>query len=203
MMLVRQTILDLSKIKIGNGRATSFWFDPWLKRGPLYTLLDSPISHCLEHPQFGNLISNGRWKLQLVKSIFDTQTYQHIADSQFSASSSEDCRFQPLIATARHSVASYYKALYDLLLPNVHPADGTKIPAKMWFHLWRMVHILAEKIAQWVSGLDPRCFICHAPQGSHIHVFIDCPFAATTWTKFLRQSPSMDYIHFLNTDWDQ
>lgn len=193
---------------IGNGRDTSFWFDPWHPWGILYKKfpeLKRKLSIRLD-ARVSDVIRNGNWNLPYGRG-WDSQViaFSRACQGIRISNSSDHWKWTP---SSQFSISSATAAC----LPTQSALPWTKI---VWSrrHLPRFAVILwmafrqrlptLDKLYHWGIADNNNCLLCGLLRENTYHLFFSCPFSRSVWSATLSKIQCQTITFFWNLipDW--
>ena len=149
-------------------------------------------------------LANGQWHLPNIKKWVPDDLIDQILRCPISLNPSQEDK----VVWAQPSFRSFSIAgAYHAVTLRKQSPDGLakitwrlKIPAKMKFHLWLLLHKslpVASLLHHSIPTISAQCVICGSSEEDHLHLFRECPFASATWTKFLPSLMTNQYDSIL------
>lgn len=177
--------------KIDKGEAVSIWLDPWIpdQENPFVTS-DFDVANGVFF--VSDLISNGRWNVNLISSIFNQRDRDFILAILLAVSATVDSQYWMLEKFGKYSVKSAYRRLAnstEVVVPNDVKAMWNKfwkVPAapKVKNFVWRAiggaVPCRSSLLYRHVPIMD-ECPFCLQGSETVLHLLIDCDFAKIVW----------------------
>ncbi|XP_060969524.1 uncharacterized protein LOC133036798 [Cannabis sativa] len=173
--------------KIGNGNATSIWFDPWVpgeNRQPM-PRLDASEGVSL----VSNFISNQQWNEELVRKWFTRDDAKRILNISLPESSTNDSWLWLPEQNDQFSIKSACRLISN------HNSNanldrkwriiwGAKIHNRLKFLWWRILSNCLPtkgKIGSFFPITDITCANCSSSEESSFHLFWECTLARAIW----------------------
>ncbi|XP_020262664.1 uncharacterized protein LOC109838650 [Asparagus officinalis] len=198
---IKSTFFNLIKWNIGDGKAGSFWHDKWIAQNSLCSLF--PKAYHLALSQNCSIRSQGRflnnvwiWHPLIRRGISPSERLDKhhlltlLASSNLSISPTPDKLWWPHNPSGTYSV----KSLYSFV-------NSGGIKSKFFSMIWKTSIPIKVKVLSWIISNkklntkanliikgwtgDPRCSFCLTGVETHVHLFIECPFARAIWSSIL------------------
>ncbi|GJY41443.1 hypothetical protein Tco_0428713 [Tanacetum coccineum] len=192
ILQLRPTISEFIWCNLGDGAATSLWFDKWCEMGPLANLISSRdifragLSHT---SKVRDIIQDGAWNWPqdlLSKYPFLSTCHVPLVVSR------SDC----LVWRNSQGVSKPFSVaqVWSDIRPRCPQVDwypmvwfASCIPRHA-FNLWLVVKRklkTQDLISIWdvSDSLGSLCSLCGIQPDSHDHLFFECPFASEVWDR--------------------
>lgn len=183
---LRSTFRDFIRIRVGNGRNTLFWFDPWLDEGALCSnlherlILDSGLGSMITvgdlswnglfawpNPNSPALMSLNERETPSLNSEEDRVIWKPTGKNVYVVKDAwESIRF-------RGESKPWGKLIWKS--PNI---------PKCSFIAWLGAHhklITLDRVKRWGIALSNRCFLCKEEEKDIDHLFFECKFLSKIW----------------------
>lgn len=173
---------------IGNGHATSLWFDNWHPLGPLYAKFGHRVLYDSGLPKEATvslIIHNSRWAFPVTQTLELNEIRSALPILLPSKRNEIDQVKWSLTSNGQFTISS----LWDKL--------RTPFPKVLWHNLvWFSGHIpkcsfitwlaiqsrlsTADRLVSFGLPLSAQCSFCPENE-SHDHLFFNCPFSRQVW----------------------
>ncbi|KAF8101652.1 hypothetical protein N665_0202s0015 [Sinapis alba] len=187
----RDKAKDLQRIKVGDGRRTSFWFDSWSSMGRLHDLFGS--RGCIDmgvpvNSTVSTVIANRRrrrHRLDVYNEVEDLIVAQRekmipIPDQPLWKQGT--AKFKPAFTTKLTWVltrrcepsVTWWKAIWF----------QHSTPKYAFLH-WVTVHnrlSTGNRMLAWNASINPSCTLCQAPLETREHLFFECAYSSEVWS---------------------
>lgn len=196
MLQLRDQLQTFLRCSIGNGQKALFWYDYWTELGPLYLLFGSAGPRALRIPldaTVSQAVSNGHWNLPPARSDFaltlhivlstmpvpittnggDTYVWRNRSGG-FSASFSSKTTWER-IRTPSPPVLWHSICWFKEEIPRCSFISWTAFLGRL---------PTRDRLISWGLNVPPGCVLCSTSDESISHMFFQCPFAVSTWSRF-------------------
>ncbi|GJZ55695.1 reverse transcriptase domain, reverse transcriptase zinc-binding domain protein [Tanacetum coccineum] len=190
ILKLRPLIREFIWHKIGNGAATSLWYDKWCDLGPLSNHISSRDvfrAGLNLHSKVKEVILNGSWlwpPYLLTKYPFLSECHVPLLDDTFDSlvwrnSQGRIKRFSVTQVWSnirnRDSKVNWYNMVwFSSCIPrhafNLWLIVRRKLKTQDFIHIWDVS-----------DSLGTSCSLCECPPDSHDHIFFECSFAHAVW----------------------
>jgi hypothetical protein len=181
----------ITKVTVGDGRSTSFWWDAWTEDAPLAQRFPCLFSHCTNHNvSVFNVCSDGldsvlvaRLSLQAIHEkaevsciINSTHLQQHPDErSSFFAANGHRLDTSQLYRTSTQS--GHRSQSYSFLWKNYAPP---KVKFFGWLLIQERIHCRANLAKKNILD-DAMCGLCGQSEEDCEHLIFRCPVASSFW----------------------
>ncbi|CAN1816832.1 Putative ribonuclease H protein At1g65750 [Linum perenne] len=179
--------------RIGNGRRTRVWADPWLKEEGRRHVI-SPVREGLENLHVEELWIPGTrsWDEELLEELFVPQDVEAILRITPSSDNEEDTMIWHVSTDSAYSVKSAYKEVmervYDRQQLKVQGAWKQlwelNLPPKTLHFTWRVgrgILPLRKTLQRRHLPVLVECGLCSGEAESELHIFGQCTVAEDCW----------------------
>ncbi|XP_042987456.1 uncharacterized protein LOC122315549 [Carya illinoinensis] len=153
--------------RVGNGRSIRIWRHKWLPT-PSSFCVQAPISALDARARVSELISNGEWDVELIKSIFRQEEVEQICSIPISKSNADD----RLIWGCTKTRLFIVKSAYQLDMSRKEAVKGENSE-----------RIEGDK--RWITD-NSKCPICKVDEETVSHALWSCPAAADVWVESIK-----------------
>ncbi|XP_060969051.1 uncharacterized protein LOC133036541 [Cannabis sativa] len=178
--------------KIGNGRSTSIWFDPWV---PASNRTPTPLKDVSFGVSWVNqfLLPNNQWNVGMVREWFNQVDVNEILNIDMSDEGGDDSWVWLGEKNGAFSIRSAYRSIKGGLLDNVGAEHwkwiwNSPLHSRLkllWWQLYRDALPTKDKLASVFDGISNLCTMCNDSHESSLHLFWSCPFAKAIWFKLV------------------
>uniref|UniRef100_A0A803QB80 Reverse transcriptase domain-containing protein n=1 Tax=Cannabis sativa TaxID=3483 RepID=A0A803QB80_CANSA len=173
--------------RIGNGNATSIWFDPWV---PGTNPLPTPgVEDAGGVSLVSNFINNNAWDENLINRWFHEDDARRIINITLSSRPVQDSWLWMPESNGNFSIKSAYRTI-----KNFNSTDdgsrkwkaiwGAKIHNRLKMFWWKILSdilLTRGKLGPMLSLPDTSCPLCGSTVELSFHLFWDCPYARVVW----------------------
>ncbi|XP_010527341.1 PREDICTED: uncharacterized protein LOC104804698 [Tarenaya hassleriana] len=193
LLSLKETVCKFLKVKLGNRRNTSFWYDQWAGIGQLITLAGDEGPRLLGIPKNATVAEaapTGMWtftgarteviqELQIALTAIgpplesvgaDTVMWKHDNDKYELCFSSSKTWKQIRISGAKPNW------LDNVWLPVTTP----RISLLHWQVMQGRLPT-KDRLLRWGINVDANCYLCGMSDETHAHLFYDCPYSLALW----------------------
>ncbi|XP_010524744.1 PREDICTED: uncharacterized protein LOC104802714 [Tarenaya hassleriana] len=208
LLKLRDLARKFIRVKLGDGRKASFWFDSWTDLGPLITFVGDMGPRLLQTSRQAcvhDATTNRSWRLPPARSerVLELQMRMSTIDPPAEDEGEDEYLWRQKsgeFGTCFRSASTRY-----LLRP-----VNSQVPwySLVWFKgaIPRMAFILwqafqnrlptKDRLVSWGMQISTSCILCNLEQESHEHIFFKCSFSHDVWNpiaNYCLPSPP-DYI---------
>ncbi|KAM6555815.1 hypothetical protein CsatB_002834 [Cannabis sativa] len=173
--------------KIGDGKATSFWFHPWVPNG---TLQPQPRADAAGNVSLvSNFISANRWDENMVRRWFNCDDAKRILNITLPLEPTKDSWIWSPEANGKFSIKSAYRVVKNMWVMSVDDSKwriiwGAKIHIRLKMFWWKILAnylLTRSKLSSLFKVDDSNCPLCDIKVEDTIHLFWSCQFARAVW----------------------
>ncbi|XP_050207366.1 uncharacterized protein LOC126656792 [Mercurialis annua] len=192
LVKLRSIAKDLFEYKVGNGRDTYFWFDPWvhgksvLDVFPRISIEDADIP---KDARIADLYRNGTWILPDAADEVTLNAWEFLRNNFIVNSQESD---KVMFLKKNHFTI---KDTWKFLLPDSPKVSwysllwkGPNIP-RYSFITWIAIQKglnTRNKLFRWGSVNSSRCVLCNDDSETIEHLFFHCKFSDVVWRGVLK-----------------
>lgn len=181
---------------IGNGMATSFWYDKWLEMGTLMNKLGDrgiiDLGFRREATVYEVLCST-RARRRHRTALLNEVEQQITLCRQRQRMNEDDCDLRGRRSgyNKKYSTRETWHMLRQAR-QEVHWAEGVWFKyatPKFSFITWlAMLNRLStmDRVVKWSSGIDTTCVLCKSATETRDHIFFECSYSSLVWEKLTR-----------------
>ncbi|XP_019095868.1 PREDICTED: uncharacterized protein LOC109130605 [Camelina sativa] len=193
LLKIREEAYPWIMVKLGNGRKCRFWSDRWCKLGRMSDSLSGDLSIGIpKSAVLADLWRRGNWRLPPARSEAQVSYQAELSALQLTEEEDSHTWWINDRVKDSHSTGRICSALGEEL-PSVpwHKIVWTSggIP-KHNFLTWLVVLNRCptrDRLLQWGLQVDSRCLLCAIGSESRDHLFFNCPYSWSLWSKISRR----------------
>lgn len=206
---LRPLAINFCKVKLGNGKTASFWYDVWTPLGQLINYIGPNGPRALrirKDAKVADAIIEGSWTLPHPRSQKEVALHSHLTTLSLplSIDIDDECEW-----IAGDSPLCFFRAntTWEVLRPkeDVKPWVDVvwfkgAIPKNsftMWIANYDRLPTRA-RLASWGMPISPLCCFCSSTEETRDHLLLSCDYSQDVWREvFLRCQPPSSAI----TNW--
>ena len=194
---------------LGNGAASSFWYDSWLSTGPIIKLIGESGPHHLRVPpnaSVSEVCSTVGWNLRSPRSDAEVTLHTHLTVIDLPSLSTIEDEYV-WVANVIESREFNSARTWDIIRPRATKKDWSStvwfkgcVP-KQAFNLWtaQLDRLPTRtRLASWGVTQQTSCPVCLFGEETRDHILLYCGYAAELWRCVMAR---LKQIHTGFTEW--
>lgn len=208
---LRPLAIQFCKIRLGNGRSASFWYDVWTPFGQLIDHIGATGPRALRvRPQavVADALTDGNWQLPHPRSQKEVELHIFLTTITLPLDLIEPDQYEWHAADT--SVLTFRSAsTWEALRPREEPKEWVDVVwfkgaiPKLAFTMWVTNYDrlpTRSRLFSWGLPISPACPFCSNHDETRDHLMLSCEFSKQVWREvLLRCTPP----HAIFTTWSE